>query len=262
MKDAPAPTGGHSFEAEHLLQAILSMEKQADGISAKLGPFDKQGATLPQKELSNLRGGLKRIAARVGVCTALAERINIQPEAPAEASVADGSGPKAIITPEDEMFPLEGFSDNLTGLPSRLIAEKAFQSALTVGRPRFAAVFCLDRICHTSNRYGADVGNQALRHCAQFLIQRLPPDSLLFRWRGSAFAILFDSSGTPSEAKLLMEQISIQKQKFNFMTNQRSAMVNLTVSFLTLPLAETATAESVSTAIDHFVESHSGRQPH
>jgi GGDEF domain-containing protein len=160
------------------------------------------------------------------------------------------------------MFPQEGLTDATTGLPSRSLAEKTLESAVSVGRPRYAAVFALDRICHMASRYGPEVGTQALRHYALFLNQKLPSDSLLFRWRGAAYVCVFDNSGTAADAKLLMEQIAIQKVKFNFLTNHRSAMVNLTASFLTIPISDHATVESLTRQVDQFIEAHSARQPH
>lgn len=260
MKDSHAQdvSGHEEVEAEHLLRALSAIEVQAESLEEKLGPFDKPGAMLPAHELSNLREGLKRIATRAGVWTALAERIAAAPESKPETPAEDGSVAKTVVTPEDQMFPLAGFSDGLTGLPSRLIAEKAIESAIEVGHPRFAAVFALDRIGHMSNRYGPEVGNQALRHCAQSLSQRLPPDALVFRWRGAAFVILFESSGAASDAKLL-EQISSHKLKFDFLTSHGSAMVNLTVSQMTIPFA--AHSRAVYQQIDQFIEGHSARQP-
>lgn len=262
MNDRHAPQGGQASDAGRLLKSIASLEASADTLCERLGSFAKPGAMLPQKDLLHLRESLKRITARVGVFTALAERIAAEPEKAIEPPAQDGSVQKPVATPEDELFPIQGYSDPLTGLPSRLIAEKAIQSAMDEGRPRYAAVWCLDRICHMSGRYGIDVGNQAIRHCARFLTERLPSDSFSFRWRGTSFVVLFDSSGTLSEAKLLMEQIAVQKQKFNFMTNHRSAMVNQTTSFLTIPLADNAAARDVYQKVDRFVETHSGRQPH
>ena len=249
-------TEAQPIEAEHLLQALLAAEKQINVLADELRPFDKLSATLPCSELSALVEGLKRISERVGVCTALADRIATDPEKeadPADVAAADENAHEVA----DKIF-----SDDLTGLPTRLIAEKAIESAIGVGRPRYAAVFALDRIQHMSSRYSVDVGNQAIRQCAQFLIQQLPSDSLLFRWHGAVFVSLFDNSGSTADAKLLVEKICVQKLKFTFMTNHRSAMVNLSVSGLTLLSADHSSSDSACQQIDHFVEAHQARQPH
>ena len=264
MKDSNlrnAPEAANSAEAFRLLRALSVMEKHGESVTENLVPFDKAGSRLTEKDLSMLRESLKRIANRVGVCTAVAERMEATPEKDPDPPAAEASAPRVVTTLEDEMFPLDGFSDNVTGLPARPIAEKAIDSAMGVGRPRYAVVFVLDRIGHMSNRYSIEVGTQAIRQCTQFLNQKLPADSLLFRWRGAAVVSVFDCSGMASDVRLLMEQIAIEKQKFNFINNGRSAMVNLTVSFLTIPFADHPTAESVYQLIDRFVESHSARQP-
>ena len=259
VKDAPTLP----IEAEELLKALSGMETHGETVASMLQPFDKHAANLPAKDLVQLRRVLGRITSRMGACTALIDRISTTPEVevgPGHETAAQE--PTIVATPEDAMFPMDGFSDKVTGLPSRTIAEKAIESALNDGRPRFAAVFVLDRICHMSDRYGTNVGHQAIRHCALFLSQKLPPDSLLFRWRGAAYVALFDTSGAMSDAKHLMEQISIQKLKFNFMTNNRSAMVNLTASFLAISLAMQESANAVAAQVDQFIEGHSARQPH
>ena len=240
-------------EAERLLQALLAAEKQVNVLADELGPFDKPSAMLPCSTLSDLREGLKRISERVGVCTALADRIATHPEKKTN-----------LATVEEDAHEVADkcFSDDLTGLPTRLIAEKAIESAIGVGRPRYAAVFALDRIQHMSTRYSVDVGNQAIRQCAQFLNQQLPTDSLLFRWHGAVFVTLFDNAGSTSDAKLSVEKICVQKLRFNFMTNQRSAMLNLSVSVMTLILADHSSNDSVCQQIDQFVEAHRARQPH
>jgi GGDEF domain-containing protein len=249
-------------EAKQLLQALSSMETGADLLAAKLSPFDVPTATLPAKDLSQLREGLKRIAVRVGTTAALAERIGTTPEKERDPPDASGSKPAKDVTPEEKMFPIDGLSDAITGLPARSIAEKALESALESGRPRYAAIIALDRICHMSSRYGVDVGYQAIRHYAQFLHEKLPSDSLLFRWHGPAFLAFFDISGTAADAKLLMEQIAVQRQKFDFMTNHRSAMAILTASFQTISLGEHSGSETVFAQVDQFVDGHSERQPH
>jgi Diguanylate cyclase, GGDEF domain len=204
----------HGIDAGQILEALSTMELQSELVEAQLRPFDRQDAHLRLKDLTQLRDGLKRIATRVGACASVADGISTASDAEVASEEAAGlkaaglkqkketAIPTAVAnTPEDEMFPIEGFSDTLTGLPSRGIAEKAIESALNRKSPRYAGVFVLDRICHMSSRYGLHVGNQAIRHCALFLSQKLPPDSLLFRWRGAAYVTLFDTSGAMNEAK-------------------------------------------------------------
>jgi len=251
--------------AEQLLRALSAMEKQGDSIGEKLGRFDKPETTLQSKELTQLRQALKRIAERVGACTVLAGRIVAAPDEGAEQTVpeeaAKRSTAKAAV-PEDELFPEQEFADASIGLPPRSAAEKAIESAMSSGRPRYAAVFALDRIHHMSTRYGASVGAQAVRHYAAYLNQKLPPESSLFRWRGAAYLALFDVAGTITDAKVQMDQIGKQKLQFDFVTNNRTAMVNLTASFLTLALAGHEAPASMITQVEQFIGGHRARQPH
>ncbi len=242
-------------EAGRMLEALSALEKQVNLLADQLGPFDASSISLSSGELSDLKQGLTRIHERVEVCIALGDRIAIHPEKELDpaSTAAEEDAPEVVE---------QVFSDDLTGLPTRLIAEKAIESAIGVGRPRYAAVFALDRIQHMSNRYSVDVGNQAIRQCAQFLILQLPSDALLFRWQGPVFVTLFDNPSSAAEAKHLAEKICVQKLKFNFVTNHRSAMVNLSVSVLTVLLADHSSNDSVCQQIDQFVEGHKSRQPH
>jgi GGDEF domain-containing protein len=255
---------GPGLDAEQLLAALSAIETEGESFGSKLGLFDQPEGNLAVKDLTHLREGLKRIASRIGVCTALIEKMLATPEPRGSAIESEGGAGMAgiVATAEDAQFPMDGCSDAITGLPTRAIGEKAIASAMTEGRPRYAAVFALDRICHMAGRYGTEVGSQAIRNFALFLTQKLPSDSLLSRWRGAAYFTLFDNAGTIADAKLLMEQIAIQKVKFNFMTNHRTAMVNLTASFSTFALSGYEAPDALIKQVDHFIETHSARQPH
>ncbi|HEY3743942.1 MAG TPA: diguanylate cyclase [Bryobacteraceae bacterium] len=257
-----APPAAQESSVNEVLEALSRLEAQADSLAGKLEVFEQPHAAVPANELAHLREGLKRISARVGTTVALAERI-------VAAEGGEGWRPaKSVVTEEDVMFPMEGVGDKITGLPSRTIAEKAIDAALSGRRggatekERYVAIFALDRVCQISGRYGLEAGHQALVHFAQFLNQKLPPDSLLFRWRGAAFVAIFSVFGTHADATRLIEQIAIRRQKFNFVTNNRTAMVNVTMCSHTIPLAGPADPGVAMEQIDHFIEGHSVKQPH
>lgn len=257
-----APPAAQESSVSEVLEALSRLETQADSLAEKLSPFDHPKSGVPANELQQLRDGLKRLAARVGTTAELAERI-------LAADNGEGWRPaKSVVTEEDVMFPVEGFGDKITGLPARSIAEKAIDAALSARRTgatekeRYIAIFALDRVCQISGRYGLEAGHQALVHFAQFLNQKLPADSLLFRWRGAAFVAVFSMFGNHADATRLMEQIAIRRQKFNFVTNNRTAMVNVTMCSHTIGLAEQANPGAAMEQIDHFIEGHCAKQPH
>ena len=90
MKDSPAAHAGDSVEADQLLKAIGALELETDALGKKLEPLDKPEAMLPHKSLSHLREGLKRIAARLGVCMALVDRIVEEPATISSRTIAVG----------------------------------------------------------------------------------------------------------------------------------------------------------------------------
>ena len=253
-----------SAPASELMTKLQDLESDANSITERLGALElsTEQATQPltNQELLLLHESLKRLSSRLGVSRALIERLIPQSEAVAETDKAEKRRTQ-IVTPEDEIFPLQDSTDPSTGLPTRVIAEKALALALAHGRPRYASFFVVDRIRHMSNRYRGDVGNQAMRHYHNFLRDKLPAEALIFRWRGASFLTLFEISGSLADAKMQMEQIVILKQKFSFITNNRSAMVNLTASFLTLPLSEHQSTGTLEDVVDVFIEAHSSRQP-
>jgi GGDEF domain-containing protein len=184
----------------------------------------------------------------------------IEVPAPMEEEEASDVAP-ASKSPEDEIFPISGVLDHLTGLPGRPIAFKALQSALSVGRPRYSGICSIDRLRFMSNRYGVEAGQEAIRFYAAHLRQKMPPDTMLFRWTGASLLALYDLSGPIADARAVLDHVNSQKVKFNFESHQRSALLSLTASTLVVGLASNHDASTVASDFDSFVNTHSRKQP-
>ncbi|MGO9893690.1 MAG: GGDEF domain-containing protein [Bryobacteraceae bacterium] len=86
-------------------------------------------------------------------------------------------------------------NDPVTGLAPRKTAEEAIERACQSPADHFVAMFCVDRVQTISLRFGYEVGDDVLRHYADFLRQRLPEADPLFRWTGPTLAAVLERRG-------------------------------------------------------------------
>lgn len=164
-------------------------------------------------------------------------------------------------TPEDDLFPPGRVSDALTGLPGRDLGIKAMQSARSMGRPRYGVVFVIDRLRYMVTRYGTDAGQLSIRQYAQFLAQKLPNDTMMFRWGGGSVLALFDTAGMLADVRHLADHTGSQKVKLNYESQQRSVLLNLTASAWAVSLTTPPNELEIVQELDNFVTSHSRKQP-
>ena len=246
-----------------LLAMSATAHNGLEKLSIRLAELQKDGIDFSDSNSDSLITHLEAARVAAGICLELVRKMRREPievPAPLEDHEAGGPTPTGNRTPEDEMFPAGDVTDVLTGLPGRSLGARAIQSAISVGRPRFVAVFCVDRLRYMSTRYSTEAGQQAIRNYNQYLRQKMPGDTMLFRWGGGSLIGLFDLSGPIGDARALTEAICAQKVKFNFESEIRSALLNLTSASLVVGLTPTSNPDSVVTALDNFVETHSRKQ--
>ncbi len=234
-------------------------------LSIRLAELQRDGGLFGESECAAMQSHLDAARIASSNCTELINKMRIQPiEIPALFDEDDedflAMEPPDKI-PEDEMFTYGDVLDSLTGLPGRSMAARAMQSAVSVGRPRFAALFCIDRLRYMSGRFGFEAGQQAIKSYAMYLRQRMPSDTMLFRWGGGCFVGLFDLSSSIGDAKGIAEQVAIQKSKLNFDSQQRSALLNLTSSTAVAGLGNARTSEDAIEEFYAFTSMHSRKQP-
>ena len=111
-----------------------------------------------------------------------------------------------------------------------------------------------------STRYGTEAGQQALRHYSQYLRQKMPSDTMLFRWGGGSLIGLFDLSGPIGDARALTEGVCAQKVKLNFESESRSALLNLTSASLVVGLTSSTSPDAAVADLCNFAEMHSKKQ--
>ena len=236
-------------------------------LSIRLAELQKDGAKFSEKECEAFLNHLKAAKTASASCSDLVIAMRLEPIevlAPLdedEDDTAANSGPKRENNPEDDMFPAGDVSDSLSGLPGRSMATRAIQSAISVGRPRYACIFAIDRLRYISSRYSTDAGQHAIRHYGRYLRTTMPNHTMLFRWGGGCFLCLFDLSGPIGDARAIAEHTSFQKVKLNFESNRRSALLNLTSTGLAIALGTAGSHGAAVTEIDTFVDNHSLKQP-
>lgn len=101
-------------------------------------------------------------------------------------------------------------TDRLTGVWNRrafahLIRRETGQ-ALRTGRPLSLAMVDLDRFKQVNDRYGHQVGDEALLEVVKVLTDSLRQEDSLIRWGGDEFVVLFPGSGS-TEAPGLGEKL-------------------------------------------------------
>jgi GGDEF domain-containing protein len=252
-----------------LLAMSATAHNGLEKLSIRLLELQKDGARFKEKECESFLAHLQAAKTAATSCVDLLNSMRLEPiEVPALLDEDADEGPSVDLTlpkrennAEDDMFPAGNVSDTLSGLPGRSIATKALQSAKSVGRPRYCCVFSIDRLRYLSSRYGAEAGQQAIRHYGQYLRQKMPNDTMLFRWGGSSFLGLFDLSGPIGDARAISEQVCSQKVKLNFESSLRRALLNLTSGVLAISLTSISSYEAAVVEIDNFVDAHSRKQP-
>lgn len=233
-------------------------------LSIRLAELQRDGIKLAGSACDSILAHLDASKTAASNCAELIGRMRREPieiPAPLDEKEEESRLRPECKCPEDETFPVSGVVDHLTGLPGRLIAYKAIESALSVGRPRYTGICSIDRLRFMTNRYGVEAGQEAIRYYAAHLRQKMPSDTMLFRWTGSSVLALYDLSGPIADARALLDHVSSQKVKFNFESHQRSALLSLTASTLVIGLSSVESAPTVASDFDAFVSAHCRKQP-
>lgn len=250
-----------------LLAMSATAHNSLEKLSIRIAELDQDGAAIRDEDFAALLAHLDAAQASASGCADIVRRMArnaTDPEPPVQDAGSTSSEPASLdngATPEDDMFPVGDVHDYVTGLPGRPIAIKALESALAIGRPRYAGIYCIDRLRYLASRFGTTAGQQAIHCYAAHLRQKAPQQSMLFRWGGSSFLSLIDLSGSVSDARALFDHVCGQRVKFNFESEQRSALLNLSAECLVHSMHSAADIDELITSFDAFAGEHSRKQP-
>ncbi len=95
---------------------------------------------------------------------------------------------------EIETLTLATTTDPLTQLPTRRAAERLIREKIEREEPFSVAMAVIDRLDIVNLRYGAQLGDTALRRFSGTLKTQLPKRAFLCRWGGPAFVALLDNT--------------------------------------------------------------------
>lgn len=269
------PTEEHVFSSgiAGATEISATVHQHIETLSNMLAELAAEGTKFQPDEIEAMVEHLNVTTALTTSCRELIRSIRAgrgggRPEDGGAAVEDDGSVSAAFEesaskhhTAEDDLFPPGRVSDSLTGLPGRDLGIKAIQSARSMGRPRYGAVFVIDRLRYMVTRYGTDAGQMSIRQYSQFLAQKLPNDTMMFRWGGASVLALFDTAGMLSDVRHLADHTGSHKVKLNYESQQRSVLLNLTASAWAVSLTTPPNELEIVQELDNFVYNHSRKQP-
>jgi GGDEF domain-containing protein len=146
--------------------------------------------------------------------------------------------------------------DQVTKLPPRSVAEDALAAACQAETPAVAAVMSVDRIKIYNLRFGHKVGDEVLRHFAEWIGKRLRPEDRLFRWTGPTLVALLDRV---SRLEIDHEELAgAMDASFGYTVHTPSQSILLPVSRRWAVFPMMASPRLLFHRIDSFVNFQSG----
>ena len=142
--------------------------------------------------------------------------------------------------------------DPATGLPGRSAVEEFAARNISLGREFVVAVFVVDRLRHINGRFGSDTGDEVLLNMAQHLGERLESGTL-FRWSGSAFAVVLDSAQPFSTIEQQMKNLASLRLEKTVEKEGRVVIVAVTCSVMVQKVSEGDSRNAVFETLDDFV---------
>jgi GGDEF domain-containing protein len=176
-------------------------------------------------------------------------RLHTETKAGPEAVGAQIARPVVAV----ESAPRFGSMDQVTGLPSRKVAEQALSDVVSGSHDFVLALFIVNRLPGINARYGREIGDEVMLRVSNHFAQHLASSTLLYRWNGPALVALAETDGKEQEIKTAWAKTASQKHEFSLDSQQRSVfvMVETSVSFFA---ANAATSlPELFRSLDHAV---------
>lgn len=126
--------------------------------------------------------------------------------------------------------------DTVTGLGDRASAETQINEAIREQRKFYAAVLVLDRLQSYNAAFGHAVGDNVLKHFAEFIGTRLRPGCQLFRWTGPAFLLLIERASRPETVREELSALMAQNCEHHVQTATRSIHLPVKCRWTLLPM--------------------------
>ena len=146
--------------------------------------------------------------------------------------------------------------DSVTGLPDRVAAEAALGEVIRGQETCYVAAAVIDRIQSYNETFGNRVGDEVLRHFAEFLRGRVRPGCRLFRWSGPAILMLIQR---PNRIETVREEVNTllaHTFEHDVSTPNRSIHLPITSRWTLLPMM--ASPRLLTLRIDSFIAGRRG----
>jgi diguanylate cyclase (GGDEF)-like protein len=128
--------------------------------------------------------------------------------------------------------------DHLTQVYNKRIGEKLLGDALIKAEKKgdtISVAFCdIDHFKEVNDSFGHLCGDECLRTVSQFLLDYSPEDSIVVRWGGEEFMLVFKGLGQ-DEAFNVMETIRVGIEKYEFNHNNQSFALTLSCGVMEVP---------------------------
>jgi GGDEF domain-containing protein len=182
------------------------------------------------------------------------------------AASSPRSASLSIIVPSEKGPTNEGnllaalgspISDTTTGLPGRLIFERAVCDAIIQGKESVVALFMVERLAYINKRFGRATGEEILLYVAQYLAQELPDSSILARWSGPAFAAMVDSASAAKRTEMRIRAIASKHLSTNIDNGRTAVMIPISCSCIVESLSAETSPETIFSRMDDFLSAHS-----
>jgi GGDEF domain-containing protein len=146
-------------------------------------------------------------------------------------------------------------TDSVTGLPTRVEAERVLAEAIHEGKRVFAAVFVVERLQSINARFGYSVGDKVLTNFAQWLANGSAGDRV-FRWSGPAFMILLERDGPLEFVRSEVVKICSRTLEMSIELSSRSILLPISSAWSLFPML--ASARLVANKLDSFIATQLG----
>jgi hypothetical protein len=147
-------------------------------------------------------------------------------------------------------------TDPVTGLPTAAEAEAAIRAAMSSPGEIRIAIFFIERIPFTKERFGHAATRQVIHFAAQHLAGRmfsLWREPGLFRWRGPSFVMI--GAGVADMLAAECKSVAAMPVEYHFETNSRSAFIPVKFASQVVDATE-LTAEEVFAEFDRFLAAY------
>jgi GGDEF domain-containing protein len=180
------------------------------------------------------------------------ESVRLRSESDARM-VASQEKIESISSPEAGLGPGVIAVDPVTCLENYAAAEKLIFERISEGKACAMALFVAGKLVMVNRRFGRTMGDEVLFMVAQHISKSLPPNSILFRWRGPALAAVVEIQPSFEEVSRKLARIAGAQLEKSIDEGGRIALVPISLLLFTQRIGVNSDTHEVFKAMDQFV---------